>query len=253
MINPVVLIGEPLDFQGKLKIYPPRVKDVVANPNFNIYYKILTLTQEDVKDEVKDKLKEGEAMPTPLDYIMLNAQYMQGFASLLYDAFKFFCHTEVSFLFEERKIVIGNIQDLVQTIESLNQLAYLSEDNFFDFQNALRKSIGDKTQDPPEKENPNEDPRIRRIKDKARERDKIKMKQAEKNGISLSTCLVAICCMGIGITPLNIGEMSYASVGEIMKMMQDKEKYDIDIRSLLAGADSKKIKPKYWIRNSDKD
>ena len=59
--------------------------------------------------------------------------------------------------------------------------------------------------------------------------------------------------MGIGLTPLNIGEMSYASVGTLMKMMQDKEKYDLDIRSLLAGADSKKIKPKYWIRNSDKE
>jgi hypothetical protein len=57
--------------------------------------------------------------------------------------------------------------------------------------------------------------------------------------------------MGLGITPLNIGEMSYASVGEIMHVMQNKEKYDIDIRSLLAGADSKKIKPKYWIRNSN--
>jgi hypothetical protein len=30
-----------------------------------------------------------------------------------------------------------------------------------------------------------------------------------------------------------------------------KEKYEIDIDSLLAGADSKKIKPKYWIRNSE--
>jgi hypothetical protein len=59
--------------------------------------------------------------------------------------------------------------------------------------------------------------------------------------------------MGIGITPLNIGEMSYASIGSIMNMMQNKEKYDIDIRSLLAGADSKKIKPTYWIRNSDKE
>lgn len=57
--------------------------------------------------------------------------------------------------------------------------------------------------------------------------------------------------MGIGITPLNIGELSYASIGVIMNMMQDKEKYDIDIRSLLAGASSKKVKPKYWIRNND--
>jgi hypothetical protein len=94
---------------------------------------------------------------------------------------------------------------------------------------------------------------ITEIKRRARERDRLKTKRGNKDGISLSTCLVAICCMGIGITPLNIGEMSYASVGEIMKVMQEKEKYDIDIRSLLAGADSKKIKPKYWIRNTDKE
>jgi hypothetical protein len=50
-------------------------------------------------------------------------------------------------------------------------------------------------------------------------RDRIKAKQKGSNGISLSTCLVAICCMGVGISPLTIGEMSYASVGEIMKMM----------------------------------
>ena len=253
MINPVILIGEPLDFQGKIKIYPPRVKDVVANPNFNIYYKILTLTQDDVKDEVKDKLKEGDVMPTPLDYIMLNAQYVQGFANLLREAFKFFCHTDIGFLFEERKIIIGNVEELVQNIKTIDELVYLTEKDFFDFQNALREAVGDKVQKPPEPENPNEDPRIRRIKEKARERDKIKAKQAGKNGISLNTCLVAICCMGIGITPLNIGEMSYASVGEIMKVMQDKEKYDIDIRSLLAGADSKKVKPKYWIRNDNKE
>ena len=33
----------------------------------------------------------------------------------------------------------------------------------------------------------------------------------------------------------------------------DKEKYMIDVKSILAGADSKKIKPKYWIRNYDKE
>jgi hypothetical protein len=36
-------------------------------------------------------------------------------------------------------------------------------------------------------------------------------------------------------------------------MEQQKEAYDIDIRSLLAGADSKKVKPKYWIRNIDEN
>jgi hypothetical protein len=34
-----------------------------------------------------------------------------------------------------------------------------------------------------------------------------------------------------------------------MSIYQEQEKYRLDIESLLAGADSKKVKPKYWIRN----
>ena len=253
MLDPSILIGEPLNFKNKLNIYPPTVKQVVTNPNFGVFYKLLTITQDDIRDELKDKLGEGEKMPTPFEYLMLNGQYVKGFGAILRGAFEFFCKTDVGFLFEEKKIIIGNVEELVQTITDINEIKYLIEEEFFDFQNMVRQACGDKPEKPPEPENPNEDPRIRRIKDLARKRDKIKAKQKNKDGISLSVCLVAICCMGIGITPLNIGEMSYASVGEIMKVMQEKEKYDIDIRSLLAGADSKKVKPKYWIRNTDKE
>ena len=250
MLNPTILIGEPLNYKGKINIYPPTVKQVVTNPSFGVFYKLLTITQDDVKDELKDKITAGEQMPTPFEYLILNCQYVSGFSTILRGAFQFFCKTDIGFLFEEKKIIIGNVEELVQTITDVSEIKYLTEEDFFDFQNIVREACGDKPITPPEPDDPNEDPRIRRIKEKARERDRIKAKQS-RGGISLSTCLVAICCMGIGITPLNIGEMSYASVGEIMKVMQDKEKYDIDIRSLLAGADSKKVKPKYWIRNSN--
>jgi hypothetical protein len=79
--------------------------------------------------------------------------------------------------------------------------------------------MGDKPVKPPEPIDPDEDPRIAEIKRRARERDRKKAKHASKNGISLNTCLTAICCMGIGITPLNIGEMSYGAVGALMSMM----------------------------------
>ena len=95
----------------------------------------------------------------------------------------------------------------------------LTEEEYFDFQNAIREALGDKAKKPPEPENPNENPIIARIKAKARERDRIKAKQHSKDGISLDTTLVAICCMNLGITPLNIGEMSYAAIGPIMNMM----------------------------------
>jgi hypothetical protein len=96
-----------------------------------------------------------------------------------------------------------------------------------------------------------EDPRIAEMKRKARRRDRLKAKQSQsnKNGVTFFTMLVSFCCMGIGITPLNIGEMSYVAMENVMRKYQEKEKYDLDIESLLAGADSKKVKPKYWIRN----
>jgi hypothetical protein len=86
-----------------------------------------------------------------------------------------------------------------------------------------------------------------------REGDKIRAKKKQKDSPKFGTLLAAICCMGIGLTPLNIGEISYACVHWLIAMEQQKEAYDIDIRSLLAGADSKKIKPKYWIKNLDEN
>lgn len=252
MTNIVSFIGEPQDFFGKLKIYPPKVKDVVANPKFATYQKILTFDQDDIKDELKKNRPDMTEFPTPFEFLLANCYHSVEFRKLTIEAFEFFCHTKVAFLYEDKKIIIGDIEQLVQEIQSVKELVYLHEEEFFEFQNAIRVSYGEKPQKPPEPEDPNEDPRIRRIKEKARERDRIKAKKGVQGGISMDAILVAICCMGIGITPLNIGEMSYAAVGPIMKTMQDKEKYDIDIRSLLAGADSKKVKPKYWIKNEEK-
>jgi hypothetical protein len=88
----------------------------------------------------------------------------------------------------------------------------------------VRECVGKKSV---EKMDPNIDPRVAEIKRKARYRDKLKAKQAAKKGegIDLYTSLVSICCMGLGITPLNIGEMSYVALEAIMRKYQEKEKY----------------------------
>ena len=95
-----------------------------------------------------------------------------------------------------------------------------------------------------------EDPRIKRMKMKARYRDKIKAKQNKEKGMTFFDCMVAICCMGIGITPLNFEEISYALVSNLIEAYQSKEKYDIDIKSMLAGA--KDIHPEYWMNSWNK-
>ena len=251
MINPITFIGKPLNFQNKFNIYPPTVEDVLTNPLYNQFVKVLTITQEDIRDELAKK-EQTQDVPTPFEFLLINCFHNKQFAEITRRAFDFFIHEDISFFYEDKMLVIG-LEKSLQNKTTLKSLITLKEEDYFDFQNTIRASIGEKEVKPPEPINPNEDPRIAKIKAKARERDRIKAKQGSKNGISLSTSLTAICCMGIGITPLNIGEMSYAAISPIMTMMQDKEKYDVDIRSLLAGADSKKIKPKYWIRNSDKE
>ena len=251
MSNPAIFIGEPLNFKNKIKIYPPTVRDIVTNDFYGQFVKILTFSQDEILEEFLNQ--KDKKMPTPFEFLLINCYHSREFFYMTQAAFEFFIHEKISISYQHKVIIFGEEISKEIAIEELHGMRRLEESEFFDFQNAIREACGNpklKQEEPP---NPNEDPRITEMKAKARRRDRIKAKQGAKNGISLQTTLVAICCMGIGITPLNIGEMSYAAIGPIMSMLQDKEKYDIDIKSLLAGADSKKIKPKYWIRNSDKD
>ena len=64
--------------------------------------------------------------------------------------------------------------------------------------------------------NPNEHPKIKAMKAKARYRDSVKAKQNAKNGVTLFNTITSICCMGIGLNPLNIGEMSYVAMEAIL-------------------------------------
>ena len=241
-------IGEPKQFKPGIMIYPPKIKDVVANENFGVYNRLLTYSQEEVEDEFVEAGKELDKYPTPLEFLFNNAYHYKDYESHAKNAFQFFIHEEITFLYEQKIIIIGDLKEVLKNAKSMDDLIMIKEEEFFDFQNAIRDCMGKKAVEPP---NPNEHPKLKEMKRKARYRDKIKAKNAakSKDGASLFTILVSICCMGLGITPLNIGEMSYVAMESILRKYQEKEKYELDIQSLLAGADSKKIKPKYWIRN----
>lgn len=244
MINDAFFLGLPQSFEDKFNIFPPTIKNVSGDKNFWKYFKALTLSQEELEDELVDKIKLNEKFPTPLEVLLNNCYHSDEYKEIVAKAFYTFTHEEVNLLYEQKMIVVGDLNRTLLDIKDLKDLGILNEDNFFNFQNMIREACGFKKIELPDE---NEDPRVKRIKAKARYRDKIKAKKGM--GISLLTCLVSICCMGIGITPLTIGEMSYASIDILMRSYQEKEKYEIDIASLQAGADSKKIKPVYWIRN----
>lgn len=252
MINPAVFLREPISFKKEIKIYPPSVKDVLTNERFQIYKKILTTSQEELEDDLTEQGVEVEKFPTPIEFLL--SQIIMDkkgiILKLTQEAFQFFTHENITLLFNEKSILFGNMEEELKQIQNMNKkiedLRIINEEDFFAFQNLVREACGDSRVEPP---NPNEDPRIKRIKAKARYRDKVKAKQ--KSGLQLGTILASICCMNMGLNPLNIGEISYASVEPLMHIYQAKEEYENGVRSLLAGAKKKDVNLKYWIRNFD--
>lgn len=246
MSKELFFIGAPLEFKYGVNIYPPTIKDVVCTNLYSAYSQVLTYSQEEIEDIFVKEKKDLTSFPTPMEFLLNNCYHDKKYEMICKKAFQFFLKTEVDFLYDKKLIIIGSLTEILKNLESVDQLITISEEEFFDFQNFIRLATNHKTVERP---NPNEHPKIKAMKAKARYRDKIKAKQNAKKGLNLFSTMTSICCMGIGLNPLNIGEMSYVAMEALLAQYQNKEKYQIDIDSLLAGADSKKIKPQYWIRN----
>ena len=245
MINANFFLGQPQDFQNICKVYPPKINDILNDKNYNVYRKILLSSQEDIGDEYADLKIDFKELPTPLEYIFVLIHSDERLSSVVKAAFEFFIHEPVTLVEEKCIIIIGDLTKEVQQIKSIDDLRLLTEDNYFEFQNKLRESLGEKVI---ESYNPNENPKVKYFKAKARLRDRVKAKNS-KDALTLGSTLAAICCMDFGLNPLNIGELSQVAITVLTRYYQEKKKYEIDIESLLAGADSKKVKPKNWIRN----
>ena len=248
MINSAAcFLGLPLDFKGQFKVYPPKIKDVLNNSDFQKFFSLFTISQEDIEDQIFNmnddvKIQEGQ-IPTPYQYMVQICLANQEYLNLIKDGFKFFTNEELTFIAEKQMFLIGNLEDILQNVNTLDDLPIFKPEDYFEFQNMIRAAMGDKELEPYDY---NMHPRKRQMLAKARYRDRIKAKQNAKSTSFLNN-LASICCMGIGLTPLNIGEMTYAAINILISKFQFKEKYDLDIQSLLAGADKKKVKPKYWM------
>lgn len=247
MPNLNFFLGEPLQFRQNIYVFPPTVRDSLQD-SFHQFVSLLTTSQEEIEDIFEQQLKDDKdfIVPTPFEFIFLNAYNNNQYEKIAQEAFKFFIKKPITFLFDQKKILVGDLNAEIANARTIDDLVFFEEDDFFIFQNMIREAVGQKIVNPPD---PNMHPRKKRMLALQRLRDKVKAKQNAKEGLTFDNTLVAICCMGLGLNPLNIGELSYCALNSLIACYQNKEKYELDISSLLAGADSKKVHPKYWIRD----
>lgn len=244
MIDSNFFLGYPSQFKNICKVYPPKIKDILNEKNYPVYKKLLLSSQEDIEDEYTEMELPLEDVPTPLGYLFVMSAADVRIKQIVLDAFQFFIKEPVTMLPDQQMIVVGDLTETLKSIKSVEELRILKDENYFEFQQMLRRSIGQKEIEPYD---PNLHPKVKYFKAKARLRDKVKANS--KDALTLGSTLAAICCMDLNLNPLNIGELSQAAISVLIRYYQEKQKYDIDIKSLLAGADSKKVKPQNWIRN----
>lgn len=247
MIDERILMGYPLFFKNICKVYPPTLNDVLGEKDYGLYFKILTLSQEDIWDSLAEK--EGDipkGAPTPFDQLMSGIKSSPDLAKKAKEAFEFFTKEEVQ-IREEGEVIL--FTEGIEEVTDINSLRLITEDNFFDFQNLIREVTGrDQLEAPIEDEHP----RVAIIKARARKRDRLVQKKGNQSSISLSQLLVALSCMNVGFALLKEhGEMSYPAIFELFNMARNREKHQVDMQLIAGGADAKKIRPKDWIRNTN--
>lgn len=251
MIDVRTFLGIEISFLPDVSIFPPKLKEVYGLTDYNLWVNLLTLSQEDIWDNIVKK--EGKELGTkvenaltPFETLLVSCYENELICKKMEEGIEFFTHKKVRIL-PKAKIILftENLKNIDFSNSILEQTSVINKDNYFNFQNAIRQVVGKDKVEPP---NPNENPVVARIKAKGRERERIKQKYGNKSATPFSLILVAICCMGIGFTPLNIGEIPFPAIDPLFKLSQNKEEYMVSIMMATGGLGNNKIKPKYWIR-----
>lgn len=237
-------IGAPLLLQDVCLIKPMTVLDKIRlGSRYNSYLSLLTLSSSDIEDILLQKL--GESMKdletiTPFEYLLLSAENNESFFMELKEAFSTFIQEEIFIIPKAKIIFVGD----------MNLQKIINQDNFPRFQEILRvQNHLDTPEEIPENENYMQ--RKFRLKRKLLKEAKAKQAKKDEKSPDFIDLMSSLCVMNIGITWENIGRTPIYTFYELLGRNQKREKYELDIRSLLAGADKKKVKLEYWITKNE--
>lgn len=234
--------GYPYPFEETCLIYPLTIKEIIGmgQINYSSYLSILTMDEFDIVKALKSKGVEMDpSQIVPLKFLIDSAQRNYPFLLELKNAFRTFTREEIVVLFDDYTIVIGDY----------GEKRFITLENFGEFQNIVRvQNRRAVKEDPP----PNESPLRRKFRLKAEYRDAVKRNQRsnDPNAPDFLALLSSFGCYKPGLTPEQLQKYSLFAFKEEFERNQLKDKYSLDVKSILAGADPKKVKPEPWIKKS---
>lgn len=193
---------------------------------------LLLMTEMDIEKIIKEKGGDISQLGnfSTLSYLLKSAELNEMFFLELEKALSTFIQEDILLLPKINAILVG----------PPSERRLIKEDNFLDFQTILRIQNRKEVPEPPPE---NESAIAKKMRLARERREAVKRKQQQQNGSQqeLAELLEIAEVFGIDYYEKSI----YAFYGLIQRH-QLKEKWDQDIQMLCAGADSKKIKTKYW-------
>lgn len=231
----------PSQLSNVCEVYPLKMEEIIkmGSDKYKGYLNLLLLTEAEIAKMIEEKAKIEVDLSeiTTLSYLLQSAKLSDSFLLDLQNAFTTFIKEEVLLLPKINAVLIGN---------DFSKKRLITEKNFSDFQDILRIQNRRPIEEPPPE---NESPIAKKFRLKREMRDAVKKKQQQKNGTGLSTCDL----LGIAETfHIDWRNCSVYSFYVLLERHQLKEKWQQDIQMLCAGADSQKLKTKYWGKSLDK-
>lgn len=233
-----LLYGSPIPFYDICYIYHPIMSDI-AVASYNKFKQYLYIFISDPRVMYKTELDID-----PFDFILKMGSRNYEYYKLLSDAFRFFTHEEIILVDELNGIQIGNNHDVKKL---------LTKEKFSEFQRILKIIYwydSDNAYCEPENK------RAIEIMNKLKKGQEMVAKVKAKNhdddsNIDLSTMVASL---GLYYKDLaKVWNLPYYAFFTQIKLMQNKEEYETNLKSALAGAKIPKNKMKYWIRKVHQD
>lgn len=244
-----MFLGEPCDI-GVCKVHQltiEEIKKTIGFEKYQYFVSLFTMEQEDLKDLLQQKKVDniGEIGEISIfRYLMMSAALDQTFFLDFKIGLSTFIKEEILVSPKHQIIIVGNPKEK----------RVIDEKEFTNFALALRLFNKMRIKEPPPE---NETPMQKKFRLKREERERVKEKTAQKkageDSAEFADIMSSLCTMNTGITALNISQYTIYQIKELLERAQAKETYYTELDMVMAGADSKKIKPKHYVRNLQKE
>jgi len=240
------MAGVPIEIPAKTEgeerilctVYPVTLRQIatVGAKNFYSYLNVFTLNKEDVDEYFANEQMDMDL--TPFQFLLVMTQMDSQYYITVQEAFKLFLHEDnFTLLRQNEAIVLGDINDNrvidSEMFEVIKKIVEAS--NILDTESSEARM-----------DNPS-DAKAAQIIKKLKEGKKMREKAKGNSSLSFSDLVASLAAGGNGLNILNVWDLPYYAFNDQFKRMQMREEYENTYRSLLAGADPKKVKLRYWV------